>query len=102
MITHPSTPRVLSAQYVNNLVHIYNKIRVPWAIAMSKSSDETGYLCNYETPEYKEYKMGDSVPRHMLVETGRAMEKNWAWTTQYADEDVMRAVELLGGPRAVL
>lgn len=91
-----------SAQYVNEIVNIYNTMRIPRGVEMSRSTDETGYLCNYEAPGLEEFKVGDPIPKEILVETGRAMERNWAWTTTYADEDRIKAIGLLEGPRAVL
>jgi salicylate hydroxylase len=72
---------------------------------MAKSTEETGFLCNFERPGLEEFKVGDYIPKNLLVQTGRTMEKNWAWTTIYADEDRIRAISLLEsprGPRAML
>jgi salicylate hydroxylase len=88
--------------YVSKIANIYNLIRNPAAVAMSKSTEETGYLCNFEHPGLEEFKVGDHIPKNLLVQTGRTMEKKWAWTTMYADEDRIRATSLLEGPGAVL
>lgn len=69
---------------------------------MSNSTDEAGYLCNLENPGLEEFKVGDHIPKELLIQTARTMEKKWAWTTTYADEDRIKAISLLEGPRAVL
>ncbi|KAF9449151.1 4-aminobenzoate hydroxylase [Macrolepiota fuliginosa MF-IS2] len=96
LLTHHSTPRVLSTHYINHLASVYNTIRVPRAISMAKSTIDTGYLCNLEAPIYEGYKPGDEIPMDLLVEGARTIERNWSWTTTNASEDRWRAEELLG------
>ncbi len=79
-------------------------MRVPRAIAMSKASIQTGYLCDLEGSEFAQFKEGDEIPRALLVEAASGIEKNWSWTTSNADEDRQNAIELLveGDTRALL
>ncbi|KAF9449147.1 4-aminobenzoate hydroxylase [Macrolepiota fuliginosa MF-IS2] len=102
LLTHPSTSRPLSTQHVNLLTNIYNTVRVPPAIAMSKSSNETGYFCNLEASGFEGYMEGDDIPMNLLVGAAHAVERNWSWTTSDPEEDRQRAVTLLESPRAVL
>ncbi|KAF9449145.1 4-aminobenzoate hydroxylase [Macrolepiota fuliginosa MF-IS2] len=102
LLTHASTPRALSAQFTNHLTNIYNTVRVPRAIAMSKATTETGYICNLEASGFEGYKEHDDVPMDLLVKASRAMERNWAWTITSPEEDRGRALALLEDPRAVL
>ncbi|XP_006456259.1 4-aminobenzoate hydroxylase [Agaricus bisporus var. bisporus H97] len=102
LITHSSTPIWPSTQHVGEIANIYNTMRIPRAVSMSNSTDEAGYLCNLENPGLEEFKVGDHIPKELLIQTARTMEKKWAWTTTYADEDRIKAISLLEGPRAVL
>lgn len=102
LLTEPSTPRALSTQFINRLADIYNAVRVPPAIAMSKATIETGYLCHLETPMFAEFKEGDNIPEEVLRGAARAAGRNWAWTNTDPEEDRRIAVKLLGAPRAML
>ena len=102
LLTDSSTPRVPSTQFITHLADIYNAVRVPPAIAMSKATIETGYLCDLETPGFAEFKQGDDIPEGMLREAARAAERNWAWTNTDPEDDRRTAVELLDAPRAML
>ncbi len=102
LLTDSSMQRAFSAQSMNQLADIYNTVRVPRAIAMSKATIETGYLCDLEAPEFAQYKQGDSIPEGVLREAARAAERNWAWTNTDPEEDRRMAVELLDAPRVML
>lgn len=71
---------------------------------MSKASIQTGYLCDFETSEFAQFKEGDQIPQQLLVGAARGIERNWSWTTSSAETDCENAIELLteGGLRALL
>ncbi|KAF9449148.1 4-aminobenzoate hydroxylase [Macrolepiota fuliginosa MF-IS2] len=95
LLTHPSSPRRFSPQHISHLAHIYNTVRVPRAIAMSKASIKQGYLYILGTPGFEGVREGEDVPKDMLVKIFREVEGNWSWTTSDPEEDRRKAVELL-------
>lgn len=62
-------------------------MRVSKAIALSKAAINQGNLFILHGPGFERFKEGDDVPRDMLVELFRTVERNWAWTTTDPDVD---------------
>ncbi|KAF9449685.1 FAD/NAD(P)-binding domain-containing protein, partial [Macrolepiota fuliginosa MF-IS2] len=96
MLTHSSTTRdSLSSGHADKIMKIYNDIRVPRGISMSRASARQGYLYALATPGLKEYKEGDDVPMDKLLEVFREADENWSWTTSDPDDDLRKAVAAL-------
>jgi salicylate hydroxylase len=59
---------------------------------MSKDSIKQGYLCTLQAPGLEIFQEGDDVPRVLLDQLFRVVEKNWNWTT--TDPEIERTVAL--------
>ncbi|KXN91574.1 Salicylate hydroxylase, partial [Leucoagaricus sp. SymC.cos] len=85
----------LSMCRMSRLAQVYNSMRVPAAIALSKASADQGDLYNLEGPGFECFKEGDYIPREQLVELFRIVEQKWSWTASDPQLDRIRATELL-------
>jgi hypothetical protein len=92
LFSHLSSRRLLSEPRINQVADIYNLVRVPHAIAMSKASIQQGHLDTLHAPGFEHFQEGDDVPRALLDELFRLVEKNWDWTT--TDPEMERTIAL--------
>ncbi|KXN86474.1 Salicylate hydroxylase [Leucoagaricus sp. SymC.cos] len=65
---------------IDNVVEIYNSVRGPRGVNMSKASIHQGHLYYFEGQEFDNYKEGDEVPWDLVYKTGLAIQENWDWT----------------------
>ena len=90
--------RLLGHQkFTNALVpkigEIYNAIRRPEGNRVLAASNDTGLVYYILTPEFKDYKEGDSIPLAKLDHAVRDIQKRFEWTWQgSAENDVKRAM----------
>lgn len=89
-------------QHISRIADVYNTIRVPQAIDRSKASTDQGKMYKLESAGFERFKMGDDVPRDVLVELFRSVERNWSWTTSDPDVDRQQGIELMLRAKALL
>ncbi|KAF7760112.1 hypothetical protein Agabi119p4_10788 [Agaricus bisporus var. burnettii] len=98
LFAHPSSPRSFSESWIKQLGDIYNLVRVPHAIAMSKASIKQGYLDTLHAPGFEKYKEGDDVPRDLLDDLFSVVKRNWDWTATDPEKDRRIATGYLEKP----
>jgi salicylate hydroxylase len=86
---------MFSNLWINQVADIYNLVRVPHAITRSKASINQGYLGTLQAPGFEHFQEGDDVPKVMLEELFRVLEKNWNWTTTDPDRERTIALDYL-------
>jgi hypothetical protein len=95
LLTHPSVPVLPSAKDISNIVDVYNTIRVPRGVGMSKASINQGHLYYFNGKEFDNYQEGGTVPWDLLFKTGLGIQNNWSWTSDDPRVERRKAEALL-------
>lgn len=80
LLTNSSIHVSPSEKEIQNIVDVYNNIRVPRGTGMLKSSIDQGHLYYFAGEEFDDYKEGDEVPWDLVHKTGVGINENWTWT----------------------
>jgi len=95
LLTNSSIPASPSKKDIQNLVDVYNDIRVPRGTGMLKSSIDQGHLYYFAGEEFDNYKEGDEVAWDLVHKTGVEINENWTWTPNDPKIERRKAESLL-------
>lgn len=95
LLTNSSIHTSPSEKDIENIVDVYNSIRVPRGTGMLKASIEQGHLYYFAGKEFDDYKEGDEVLWDLVYKTGIGINENWTWTADDPKIERRKAESLL-------